>query len=105
MVHEGFYKAYLSVKDLIAPLLSVIVGKYPNSSIYFTGHSLGGGLAVLAALDFDSLYHAKLAPVYTFGKPRIGNIKFASNFDQKLKAYRVVHKNDIFPTLPPKNKE
>jgi predicted lipase len=74
--------------------------KHPNAPIYFTGHSLGGALASLAAAEFAKKY--KLAPVYTFGKPRVGNKKYAEWFNSILTGYRVVHYHDAAPATPPR---
>ena len=40
-----------------------------------TGHSLGGALAVLCALDLQDIYGN--INLYTFGCPRVGNAAFA----------------------------
>jgi predicted lipase len=36
------------------------------------GHSLGGALAILAAVDIK-LHFGRVNSVYTFGQPRVGN--------------------------------
>jgi predicted lipase len=39
---------------------------------------------------------------YTFGSPRVGNNAFVKEFNRIVdKAVRVVHRNDLVPTLPP----
>ncbi len=78
-----------------------MIEDYPNVKVYFTGHSLGGGIATFAAADFFSTY--SLGEVYTYGKPRVGNKKFVEWFNQNVKAFRVVHNKDPVPRLPPKS--
>ena len=62
--------------------------------VIFTGHSLGGALAVVAAAR--SKY---VGEVYTFGQPRVGNRKYSKQV--KSKVYRFVNNNDIVPRIPP----
>ena len=47
---SGFYNAYLSVRPFIHEVLRIELKKNPTT-VYFTGHSLGGALATLAAFD------------------------------------------------------
>ena len=77
--------------------------KYPNALIYVTGHSLGGAIAVLTAAELSlEKYDYNLATVYTYGKPRVGNKKFASWFDDRLDGFRIIHNKDIVPANPPR---
>ena len=46
-VHAGFHNEYLRYRDRILEYL----GQHPGKDIYVTGHSLGGGLAVLSSFD------------------------------------------------------
>jgi pimeloyl-ACP methyl ester carboxylesterase len=98
-VHAGFLEAWLSVKaDLLDCLLD-----HRGKKMWITGHSLGGALAQLAALDLFFKPNApSIAGVYTFGQPRVGNAAFAAFYNDILKdqSYRVVHANDIVPRVP-----
>merc|ERR1739838_1206223 len=51
-VHYGFYSAWGRLEDggLTTMIESMLVG-YPNADILITGHSLGGALAQMAALE------------------------------------------------------
>jgi pimeloyl-ACP methyl ester carboxylesterase len=72
------------------------------SSVTVCGHSLGGALATLLALDVAANTVYKNPSVYTFGSPRTGDSLFASTYDQVVKnSYRVANRLDIVPTLPP----
>ncbi|CAB4374987.1 unnamed protein product [Rhizophagus irregularis] len=71
----------------------------------FTGHSLGGALATLSALD--AIHKApELAKnenlfLTTFGQPRVGDKKFAKFVDENIKAIRTIVRGDPIPRLPP----
>jgi len=68
-----------------------------------TGHSLGGAIAVLTAAELSlEEYDYNLATVYTYGKPRVGNKKFAKWFDDRLEEFRIIHYKDIIPANPPR---
>ena len=57
-----------------------VANKYPYlNKVYFTGHSLGGTMAVLASYFFNSAFDLKKLEnnVYTYGMPRVGNFEFA----------------------------
>lgn len=59
-------------------------------------------MAVLAALDMDAQFPSRVAAVYNFGQPRLGNFALAQYINQRLELYRVVHYADIVATLPPR---
>lgn len=50
-VHAGFYESWVSVRSLVQSTLEKAVKDYPGYSIVFTGHSLGGALASIAAAE------------------------------------------------------
>ena len=86
-VHRGFQEAL----DLIWPALAVHLLDRP---CWFGGHSLGAGLATLAAAR-----HGATQALYTFGSPRVGDAKFRDAFPAP--AYRIVNNNDIVTRVPP----
>lgn len=111
-VHSGFLSAYDSVRTRIMSLIKLSIGLKDDiletSSkwyVYVTGHSLGGALATLHALELSSSQLAKLGAIsvsmYNFGSPRVGNKKFAEVYNQRVKdSWRVVNHRDIIPTVP-----
>jgi hypothetical protein len=90
-VHSGFYLMFKRIWPLLWPTLRLA----PRPWI-FTGHSLGGALAMFANAV------AGADKVYTFGAPRIGNSIFATTYLNDI--IRVVNDRDIVPLLPARDK-
>ncbi|KAK2993356.1 hypothetical protein RJ640_007623 [Escallonia rubra] len=111
-VHTGFLSAYDSVRTRIFSLIKQAIGYIDDGAdslskwhIYVTGHSLGGALATLLALELSSSQFSKRGAVsvtmYNFGSPRVGNKNFAEVYNEKVKdSWRVVNHRDIIPTVP-----
>ncbi len=91
-IHDGFFRAFKCVENDVKNA----VENLKDYSLYLTGHSLGGALALIAtrALNSDNL-----AACYTFGSPKVGNEEFDD--DIKLPIYRIVNAFDIVPFNPP----
>ncbi|NGQ95789.1 lipase family protein [Brevibacillus sp. SYP-B805] len=96
--HRGFTCIYQSARnELIRELNKLSTTK----RLMVTGHSLGGGLAVLAALDLAVNTGFKNPIVYTYGSPRVGDPDFVSRFNQTVRnSIRIFNVHDIIPTLP-----
>ncbi len=94
--------AYDDITKIVAKLLY----DNPHAQLFVTGHSLGGALAAVygAMLHYNAETEItdRLAAIYTFGQPRVGDQKFANYANQKLKGHynRVVYCNDIVPRVP-----
>jgi hypothetical protein len=98
-VHTGFLAAYKSVKTDMMNTIKSLSTKFSN--IILTGHSLGGALASILALDLH-LNGYRNIEISTFGEPRIGNEVFADYFAKVItKCHRVVKNKDIVVRLPP----
>ena len=54
-IHTGFYKAYKNIKNILYNLINIILSTSKVTNIVITGHSLGGALATLCALDISLL--------------------------------------------------
>jgi predicted lipase len=105
-IHAGFERSYDSVRSIVQSNLKETVLKFPSYQIVFVGHSLGGAIATLAALDF-SLVNARAfddrISIYTFAQPRVGNSEFATWFSKSSfskRFYRVSQETDPVPQLP-----
>jgi hypothetical protein len=106
-VHIGFEKIYIESKETIQSNLNQLIQKYPTANIVFTGHSLGGAIANLAAYDFSRInerkYDDKLS-IYSYGQPRVGNAEWNESFSQlsfSKRYYRIIQKGDPVTQLPP----
>lgn len=94
-VHAGFAKACDQVWSSVQQTLDIWVEEYDMADkVIFTGHSLGGAIAVVCAAR--SKY---VADVYTYGQPRVGNKKYTKNVKSRI--YRFTHENDLVPRVPP----
>mmetsp|Transcript_16327 Transcript_16327/g.16964 ORF Transcript_16327/g.16964 Transcript_16327/m.16964 type:complete len:391 (+) Transcript_16327:12-1184(+) len=110
-VHRGFIEAYgdKGVKDVIDGLVDLAKEK-EITDIYFSGHSLGGGLAYICALDFFTTAQTKLQGVKmryniaTYGAPRTGNQVFAKAINSIIGTkgvnMRVVFQEDLVTQVP-----
>ena len=92
-VHTGFRDAYNQVSEQVRDAVDAL----PNGcSLYITGHSLGGALAIVATKELE---RDSLAACYTFGSPRVGNEEFGEEIRAPI--YRVVNAADGVPRVPP----
>ncbi|GAA2629563.1 lipase family protein [Actinomadura fulvescens] len=102
LVHLGFHQALQEVWPKLRDSIDTLRDR--DQSLWFTGHSLGGALAMLAAARLHFEKPSLLADgVYTFGQPRTCDPTLASAYDKALKdrVFRFVNSHDIVPQLPP----
>jgi triacylglycerol lipase len=95
-IHSGFGSG---VEEVWQGILDAIVGS--GKPIVFTGHSLGGALAILGAFRADRASHT-VAAVYTYGQPRVGYRDFSRAFSERLKdrTYRAINHVDLVTRVP-----
>jgi triacylglycerol lipase len=103
LVHTGFYLAYLIVRK---QLITLVLNEVKNNNVKkvcITGHSLGGGIATIAALDISRLMKNDIeVEVYTYGAPRVGNPEFSDYYNEIVKnSFRIVNENDLATFVPP----
>ncbi|TEB31533.1 alpha/beta-hydrolase [Coprinellus micaceus] len=91
-VHSGFLTAWDSVVLQVLTVVEVQKKLHPDYSIVTTGHSLGGSIALLAALTLKGTFSSTEVRAYSYGSPRVGNEAFAET---------LVHSNDGVPTMIP----
>jgi hypothetical protein len=115
----GFYNCYNHLRHDFMVQITQVQQRYPHLPIYITGHSLGGAIATIAALDIALQItspkgllekSATLGQVFliTAGSPRVGTAPFADFMNDlfqvkdvhKSRAWRVVNHADIVPFVP-----
>lgn len=90
----------MEISQPVLSLLKLATAANPSYKIVFTGHSLGGAVATLAAAYARAAGYT--IDIYTYGSPRVGNeafVKFVT--DQPGGEYRITHLADPVPRLPP----
>jgi hypothetical protein len=110
-VHGGFYR---NVRAVWPPIVEALETLKPEW-MFFTGHSFGGALALLAGAllaDYAEQSHPrgygllwpKLKGIFSFGQPMVGDEVFAASYAASVgeKLTRFVYAHDIVPHLPPK---
>ncbi|KAI9172006.1 Lipase A [Paramyrothecium foliicola] len=109
--HMGFLESWRNARDLVLPELKALKAQYPTYPIRLVGHSLGGAVACLAALELKVSLGWEDVSITTFGEPRVGNHHLAHFIDEvfgldeddspEQHSYRrVTHKDDPIPLLP-----
>ena len=96
-VHRGF----LAYAALPLEFIRDRLCECPGKAVLFTGHSLGGAAAVLAAALLQSQIRNRVLSVVTFGAPRVGDSDFAAISHYLVPHHRWVHANDGVPWVPP----
>lgn len=110
-VHTGFLQSWQLARETVVPEIKALKEKYPTYQIQLVGHSLGGAVACLAALELKLSLGWDDLLVTTFGEPRVGNDQLARYIDAAFSlggtshlehsSYRrVTHDNDPVPLLP-----
>jgi triacylglycerol lipase len=99
-VHAGFWQDWQMVWAQVETQLQE--SRQKSQRFWLTGHSLGGALAMVAAVQLQLMGH-KIDGIYSFGAPRLGDRDFALHFNRRLYAqtFRLVNHKDIVPHLPP----
>ncbi|RKU42304.1 hypothetical protein DL546_002702 [Coniochaeta pulveracea] len=114
-VHTGFLTSWQGTREYVLPGLMEAIKEHPTYPVQLLGHSLGGAVAALAALEIKLSHNVTNLTVTTFGEPRIGNHALAGYLDEafnltSLDGYdpdlekrsyrRVTHVGDPVPLLP-----
>lgn len=110
-VHMGFMESWKQARKLVLPVLQNVKARHPDYPIHLVGHSLGGAVACLAALELKIAMGWDNLVITTFGEPQAGNAGFVNFVDRvfeleegqdpEKKMYRrVTHVDDPVPLLP-----
>jgi hypothetical protein len=93
-VHIGFSETYEGVRTRVMDRLD------KDKTLVITGHSLGGAVATLAALDLKGQGY-KVHSLYAFGCPRVGDEEFKKVYGNAgIPTFRFVNAFDIVPRIP-----
>ncbi|AWW25577.1 lipase family protein [Acetobacterium carbinolicum] len=96
--HRGITRVYQSLREEVIEQISQLPD---TKKLYITGHSLGGDLSIMAALDFAVNTARKEAIVYTIAAGRPGDRDFVGTYNAHVKnSYRIFNVHDFIPTLP-----
>ncbi|CAK4155594.1 unnamed protein product [Aphanomyces euteiches] len=101
-VHVGFLQAYQTLQESIRAAIAALPRPQDGLPLRLccTGHSLGGALATLCALDMALTQDDIAVMMYNFGSPRVGNHAFRLLFDSKVPAFRIVNDGDVVTQMP-----
>ncbi|DBA68386.1 TPA: hypothetical protein ACH3X2_013690 [Trebouxia sp. C0005] len=107
-VHHGFLEQLQAVTDkapnttqIIGDVLMDMSGGVTPSLVIITGHSLGAGVASLAAPWAALQWPGADIRCVTFGNPKPGNQAYSDAFrDLVGRQYRVANHLDVVPELP-----
>jgi hypothetical protein len=112
MTDDGFTAIYKSLKiaatstsmgvvQALATLPPPLNFNTPINSVTICGHSLGGALATLLALDVAANTSFTNPTVYTYASPRTGDPAFAAKYNGLVpNTSRIANRIDIVPKLP-----
>lgn len=99
-VHSGLRAHYEKLRPAVWEAVKAFCDGKPDKEIVFVGHGIGACVC-LAAVETALLPRPPTIRVYTYGAPRLGDMKFAKAFDDLVVvARRVVHPQDVVPTFP-----
>ena len=98
--HRGFMMAYFAVRKQLLEVMNKFEGQHAT----VTGHSLGGALATIAALDIQYNLGQKRDlsfEVHTFGAPRVGNQAMVESYNGRIpNSYRFTYGWDVVTRIP-----
>jgi hypothetical protein len=108
---DGFTAMYMSMTTgaaagapSVAKALAGLPWPTPVTSLTICGHSLGGALATLLALDVAANTTTpafKNPTVYTYASPRTGDPSFANVYNHVVpQTFRIANRVDLVPKLP-----
>jgi len=114
-VHTGFYNNFIATYKHIVDFIEPLLGPdQPPRKLYVVGHSLGAGIATMAAcyflLEHDWTQLPQKLVVVTAGSPRACCESMQVRIDQEMNRLhpldkavicRVVRDKDCVPTVPP----
>ena len=109
LTEDGFTAVYRSFTTNPAPGSPTVVKalgglrwRKPVKTLTICGHSLGGALATLLAIDVAANTEFTDPMVYSYASPRTGDGTFAAAYNHVVKrTCRIANRLDLVPKLPP----
>lgn len=97
-IHSGFLAGYISLRSEVH---NIVKQDTTSTGFVFCGHSLGGALARLGAVDVQYNFNKEVV-VYTLGAPNVGNKEFEESFNKRIKhSVFYINDGDPVPEVPP----
>jgi len=98
-VHRGFLKAYRSIASQVHDALTDTGTRH----VWITGHSLGGAMSVLCAIELMRADTIDVRGVITYGQPLLLAPSFAVEANQLLagRHMRFIHEDDMVTRIVP----
>lgn len=108
-VHSGFLNTYNHFKPEVTKKINELIEKHKDAKIVFTGHSLGGAIATLAALDAstNNEFKDKDISLVSFCAPRslskeafdytLTNKSIQKLYENSIRVWRT---GDVVPSIP-----
>ncbi len=93
------HKGFLDIYDVIKGEVFDAIDKIKPNNVIVSGHSLGAGIATLAAVDLGARGHKVYT--YVFASPRVCNENLQRAVTNYIKGFwRMTNEADIIPTFP-----
>lgn len=95
--HGGFARTFHGLWPDLKVKLESMRTTWPEAKIWITGHSLGGGLAVMAAATLTMEETVPVQGLITFGAPVTGDVDFQKALTASLggRYWRCIHELDV----------
>eukprot|EP00834_Sanchytrium_tribonematis_P002840 NODE_96_length_20709_cov_1.429161.p9 type:complete len:270 gc:universal NODE_96_length_20709_cov_1.429161:5250-4441(-) len=94
-VHNGFLRGWTLLREEILKF----VRESPSKNVILVGHSMGGAIASIAALEISTFAPTSIV---TIGCPRVGNNHFVKLLSEQVRSIsRITNRNDLTPLSPP----
>ncbi|MBF0350878.1 MAG: lipase family protein [SAR324 cluster bacterium] len=105
--HGGIHSGFSYMLNVVYPQIIEILSRISTGkSIWITGHSLGGALALLLTyhLHINNQFTACYQSTYTFGCPRVGDSNFVKYISRTFaySVFHVVNHLDVVTRIPPR---
>jgi len=103
--HIGFCIAYASCREQLTRTLRALLPKDEEElkewTVCSTGHSLGGSLSTLFAVDVAVRIPQLQVIMYNFGAPKVGDDEFVRRYNELVpNSFRIVNDADVIVRLP-----